>query len=482
MPMSGNLLIGIDLGTTQVKTGVFDLQGNLHALARARYPVLTGDNPNLAEQDPTAWWAAVVTTLRQVTSTARGQIAALCCGGQGPTLVMTDRKGMPLHNAILWMDQRAQDEQSFLAERIGAGVSWSSLPNALWLKRHCPEDYARAGWFFGAWDYIAFRLCGCAVTSTQRSRASLSAEVIDQAGLNPSLFPPPAVAGTVIGHLMAQAASETGLPSGLPIVAGASDGTASFLGAGLVVSGRAVDAGGTSGGFGLCQDRQLSGPGIMGGEGLLPGLYICGGAMGTTGKALDWYSENILNSTLSIEELIASAAETPPGAEGLIFLPYLAGERSPHWDPHARGVFCGLTLRHDWRHMGRAILEGAAFALRDVAQRVLDSGGRVSEMRVCGGPARSEVWNQIKADITGFRVAVPRVTEVALLGTAILAGLGVGLVPNMLSGVENMVFIDHYLEPQPEHRERYEQTFMNYQDLYVRLAPLFKALEPVHKL
>ncbi|MBI1802188.1 MAG: hypothetical protein HYR71_11240 [Chloroflexi bacterium] len=476
------LLIGIDLGTTQTKAGLFDRRGNLVALARRGYPILAGEGAGWAEQDPNAWWAAITASLREISAGASGSILALCCGGQGPTVVMSDERGEPLTHAILWMDTRAQAEQAYLTERIGAaGGGWSSLPKALWLKRYRAERYARARWLFSAWDYIAFRLCGRAATSVVWGREPTPAEVITQADLDPALFPPACPAGSVIGQLTAQAAAETGLPVGLPVVAGVNDGTESFLGAGLVMPGRAVDTGGTSGGFWLCWGSALRGPGVLGGGGLLPGQFICGGAMAATGKSLDWYRESILHSAQSIEQMIAEAAETPAGADGLIFLPYLAGERSPHWDPAARGVWVGLTLRHQRAHLTRAILEGAAFAVRDVAQRVLapdpvGGGGQVSEMWLCGGPARSPLWNQIKADVTGFCVVVPRVTEVAVLGAAMLAGLGVGAFSDPLSAVEQMVHAEQRLEPRAEHRASYDKLFRLYQDLYVQLSPIFKAL------
>lgn len=477
--MARDLVIGIDLGTTQVKVGLFDATGDLVALAREGYPLLTERGPGWVEQDPRHWWHAVCAALRQVVPSAQGQIAGVCCGGQGPTLVVVDETGQPICHAITWMDTRARAEEADLAERLRGSGRWSNLAKALWLKRHHPDLYARTRWFLSAYDYIAYRLSGRPAESVMWGREPVAADAFHQVGLDPARFPPSVTAGTVAGEVTSAAAADTALPGGVPVVSGINDGMATFLGAGLVEPGLAIDAGGTSGGFGLCWDAPLTAPGLGGGDGLLPGLFVFGGPMATTGKALDWFRDSVIADGASTEDLLDTAAQAPPGADGLLFLPYLAGERAPHWDASARGVLVGLTLRHGRGHLVRAILEGAAFALRDVAQRTIESGGRVTEMRVAGGPARSGLWNQIKADITGFRVGVPRVTEVAVLGAAMLAGMAGGMFPGIGEGVARMVHIDRTVEPRGEHRQLYEAMFQAYRQTYVQLVPVFRQLTTV---
>ena len=469
-------VLGIDIGTTSTKAGLFDLEGNLLAFSRADYAIRVGAEPGWFEQGPEDWWNAVLQTINEV-ATASDEIVALCCDGQFPTLVAVDDKGQSVCPAILWMDTRSFPEHQYLSERLGeASMVFGNLPKVLWLKRHRPQIYQKARWFFDSWDYIAFRLSGRAATSFQYTKGLTLQEQLEYAGIEQSLFPSPIPTGNIIGELTTESAAATGLPAGVPVVAGVFDGMSSCIGAGLIEKGRALDIGGTSGGFSLCWDSLLSGPGVFGLEGPLPNLYISGGVMAATGKALDWLRDDILGGTVNTEELLAEAARVPAGAEGLVFLPYLAGERSPLWDPMARGVFVGLTLRHQRAHLARAVFEGAAFAVRHVAESALQSGASLTEMRVCGGTARSRLWNQIKADVTGFSVAVMRVPEVAVLGAAILAAVGVEEWPDLKRAVERMAHVDYRLEPQAETKSVYDRTFNVYKETYLRLSPVFHDL------
>ena len=208
----------------------------------------------------------------------------------------------------------------------------------------------------------------------------------------------------------------------------------------------------------------------------LAGLYSVGAAMAATGRALDWYRSDILGGTLTMEALLAEAATTPPGADGLVFLPYLAGERSPIWDPDARGVLAGLTLGHGRGHIARAIVEASALAIRHVARPMLAAGVTVREMRVCGGPARSAFWNSVKADITGFRVAVPAVLETAVLGSAILGTVGIGAYRDLREAIVAMTRIEARLEPRTALAPVYDRLFEAYLGLYPATAPLLRPL------
>jgi xylulokinase len=243
-----------------------------------------------------------------------------------------------------------------------------------------------------------------------------------------------------------------------------------------VEAGRAADVNGTSGGLALCWNGPVEKPGIFSESWIWPGMYIVGGAMAALGRSLHWVRETIAGSGTSYEELIEAAMEVPAGAEGLIFLPYLAGERAPVWDPRARGVFFGLTLKHDRRHLVRAVLESVAFALRHIAEELAGGGACIDEMRVCGRQSLSDAWNQIKADVMGVPVAVPRVREAALMGAAILAGVGAGHLRDVAEGAEKMVRIDRCLEPNPNHYALYAQLFGVYKRLYPDLRQAFSDL------
>jgi xylulokinase len=202
--------------------------------------------------------------------------------------------------------------------------------------------------------------------------------------------------------------------------------------------------------------------------------------MASTGAALDWFAGSVLGSAVPMDELLAEVATVGPGADGLVFLPYLAGERSPLWDPQARGAFVGLTLRHGRAHMTRAILEAAALAIRHVSQPMLDAGLVVRAMRACGGPAADDGWNQIKADVTGFSVEVPRVRETAAVGAAVVAAVGVGAYPDLRTAIDAMTSIDRRFEPDPERARRYDQVFRAYVGLYPAIAPVLRRAAAPH--
>jgi xylulokinase len=473
-----SLVIGVDLGTSETKAGLFDQEGNLLRLARCGYPIVTVGEAGCAEQDPERWWSAVCQTLREVAQDApAGDLAALCVQGQGPSVVMADERGMPLNNAILWMDTRPCGERDELSRRLGNPVSpFAHMPMAMWMAGHRPEAFARARWFLAAWDLIALRLCGQAAASSLAYFQPFPEIEVEAAGLPHRLFPPVVKAGTPIAGLTAAAAQATGLPEGLPVVAGVHDGIATFIGAGLVAPGRSADVNGTSGGLALCWNGPINEPGIFSAAWIHPGEFIVGGAMAALGKCLDWAREAVAGSSLTYEELIREAVTAPVGADRLVFLPYLAGERAPIWDPLARGVFFGLTLNHKREHLMRAVLESVAYALRHVAEELLKAGARIDEVRVCGRQALSQDWNQIKADVLGVPVAVPRVREAALMGAAVLAGVGAGLLPDITQGANQMVRIDGVLEPVAAHHQQYLELFGVYKRLYPDLRNAFRQL------
>jgi xylulokinase len=240
--------------------------------------------------------------------------------------------------------------------------------------------------------------------------------------------------------------------------------------------GDAMDPGGAAGGFGVYWDRPLHVPGSFSTIAPLSGLYSIGGAMAATGRALDWFRVDVLGGGVTTEALLAEAGATPPGADGVLFLPYLAGERSPLWDPTARGAFVGLSLPHRRGHLVRAIVEASALAIRHVADGIVAAGVEVRSMRVCGGPARSELWNQVKADVTGFEVEVPAVLETAVAGSAILAATGIGAWPDLLAAIRGMARVQRRLSPRPEHRARYDRMFDAYRRLYPAIAPIMRDL------
>jgi xylulokinase len=466
-------ILGIDLGTTEVKAGLVTLDGRLLGLARAGYRTETDAATGRAEQDPDAWWGALATAVKRLATSTPADVLALAVDGHGPSLVAVDAAGRPSRPAIIWQDSRATTEQGELATATGlSGWSLAGLPAALWVERNEADVAARTCWYFATWDYLAMRTTGRAATSLLSDQPFPVAAVLDAAGLPGGKVPPAARAGEVLGELTPAAAGQLGLEPGVPVVAGIVDAWASFHGAGMTAKGDAIDVGGAAGGFGVYWDEPLRVPGSFATIAPLEGLYSVGGAMAATGRAIDWFRADIVGGDVPTEVLLEEAATTPPGADGALFLPYLAGERSPIWDPTARGAFVGLTLDHGRGHLTRTILEASAFAIRHVAEPILAAGATVDEMRVCGGPARSETWNQVKADVTGFTVAVPAVLETAVVGAAVLGAAGVGAYPDVPAAIRGMTRVARRLEPRHELGGLYDAAF----DAYVRLHP---AISPV---
>lgn len=475
MIAAGGAVLAIDLGTTEAKAGLVRFDGELLSLARRTYDLWRPAEGEV-EQDPERWWKAVVDTIRDALAAAPElPILAIGLDGQGPTLVPTDETGRPTRPAISWLDTRSVGEREELETATGiAGWGLANLAPALWVERHEPAVAAATRWYLQVWEWLALRLTGHAASTGLPGQPSPRLADIERIGLPSRRLPPTVPVGDVVGGLRPEVAGELGLPPGIPVVAGVDDGHASFLGAGLREPGDAIDTGGTSGGFGVLVDREVAIPGALVGPAPLPDRWIVGGAMAATGKALEWFRDDVLGGVRSTEALIAEAAATAPGAEGLVFLPYLAGERSPIWDPDARGAFAGLTLAHGRGHLVRAILEAAALAIRHVASPILGAGIEVREMRTCGGTARSRDWNQIKADVTGFPIAVPRVVETGVMGSAILAACAIGAHPDALAAIQAMVHVEERLASRPALAPTYDRLY----DAYVALHPSLRSVLP----
>jgi xylulokinase len=470
--------LGIDLGTTEVKAGLVGLDGTLLAIARAGHDLVVGHHPGWVEQDPGGWWSAVISAVRGLHPDIPVEVLGIGVDGHGPTLAAVDARGEATRPAITFLDTRAIAEGIEVAAATGIrGWALGPLPAALWVERHEPAVAARTTWYLSTWEWLAFRLTGVAAAPTVAEQVAPDRAAVARAtGLHVERRPPAASMGAVVGSLTPAAAEALGLRAGIAVVNGTNDAFASYLGAGLLEPGDAYDPGGSAGGFGVYWDRPVDVAGAFVTPAPLAGRYSVGAAMAATGRALDWYRDGILGGAISTEALIAEAAATPPGADGLVFLPYLAGERSPLWDPQARGVVAGLTLAHGRGHLARAILEASALAIRHVAAPMQAAGVTVTAMRVCGGPARSQTWNAIKADVTGFTVLVPAVLETAVLGAGILAAVGTGAYEGLRPAIAGMTRIERTIEPRHEVSETYDRLFEAYVALYPATAPILRGL------
>lgn len=465
-------VLGLDVGTTEAKAALVGLDGRLLGLGRAGYP--TGLGPGgRAEQDPRRWRTALaeaVASMEPVPAVGAGapEILAICCVSQGPTLVAVDALGEPLRPAITWRDRRA------------GGTGFGLLPKMAWLAREDPETAAAAAWLLPAWDAVGLWLSGVAASSLQGHETLPSGAELAGAGMRASQVPAARPFGSRLGELSVAAADVLGLRPATPVISGVNDGAASMLGAGLRFAGDAVDTGGTSGGIAIYVDHPVALPvaGLYQAPAPIPGRWAVGGAMAALGASVDWLRSAVLGDRWTPEGLFAEAASVPAGAEGLVFLPYLAGERAPIFDEEARGAFVGLTLAHGRAHLVRAVLEGAAFAMRDVAEPLAAAGAPALELRLAGRPSPGDLWARIKADVLGVPAAIPVVGETAVLGAAIIAAAGVGAMPSLEAGVASMVAMARRLEPDPATRATYDDAFGRYRSLYPVLRSLQRGADP----
>ncbi|MEA3339855.1 MAG: FGGY family carbohydrate kinase [Chloroflexota bacterium] len=490
-------LIGLDLGTSAVKVGLFDAEGNALRRARRTYP-LHAPRPGWAEQEPEEWWAAVCDALREVLAGVEAdRVVAVGLSGQAPSQVLVASDGAPLGRAIVWSDRRAAAEADWLAERVTpeqardwtgyAFITGASQPPArlLWLKAHRPDDWACCAAIVQPKDFIACQLTGQIATDINSSfclynpqTSQYATDLLALLDVEPEKMPPVLEPTAVVGRVTPEAASATGLRAGVPVVTGTIDAWCDIIGCGAVAPGCAVDVTGTSEVVALVTEQPVDGEGVASAP-LAEGRYWIGGPMQAGGAALLWLARCFYGQEQPDFELMeAEASGVATGAEGLLFLPYLQGERAPVWDPVARGAFVGLTDRHTRAHCARAVYEGVAFAVRDLLERCRTAAGiGPEELRVSGGGSVSNFWNQVKADVTGLPVQRVATPDAACLGAAMLAAVGVGWFRDLEDAVGAMVQIGDVFDPIPDCVSHYDRLFAAWRRLYPALCPIFPQLE-----
>lgn len=469
-------LLGIDLGTTSVKALLVTPGGTLRGAGRSEHPA---HGPRtLGEQDPGEWWAGVVQAVRQALREAEAggavDLLGLAVAGHGPTTVAVDGMGRHLGPAITWLDTRASAIASDLSRVIGVPV-WQlgSLPHERWLAANDPAAHASAVAFLSSWDWLTARLTGWLGRSVPPVSLHPTDAVLRAGGGDPARFGASVEWGTAVGGVLPGPAAELGIPAGTPVVAGGNDALASFHGAGLVEAGDAVDAGGTAGGLGVYWDQKLDVAGTYRAPAALPGLWLYGGAMNAVGKSVDWALGVLApDGGPSARDLLAEAFDLGPGADGLVFLPYLAGERAPIDDERARGVLAGLSLGHGAPHIMRAVLEAGGYALRHVAEPIVDAGVQLRRLVVSGAADRMRPIAAMRADILGVPVDVPVLADTAAVGAAILAATGIGAHPDARAAIRAMVRIAERAEPHAAAHAAYDRVYQVYRELYPATADL----------
>ena len=491
-------LMGIDIGTSGCKVAVFRPSGEAVAQAMSEYPVVY-PQAGWAEQNPEDWWAGVCAAVRAVLRDGGiqpSEIAAVGVDGQSWSAIAVDARGKPLCNTPIWTDTRARAEcdqiralvpEETLFQLCGNPVQPSyTLPKILWYRNHLPDVYRDATHILQSNSFIVMRLTGAVTQDRSQGyglccfdmrRGQWDADVAARLGIRSELLPPLYDCHDIVGTVTPEAAALTGLRAGTPVVAGGLDAACGTLGAGVTEPGQTQEQGGQAGGMSLCMDQYAADPKLILGFHVVPGRWLLQGGTTGGGGALKWLRENACPE-LSFAEMSALAQTVPAGSDGVVFLPYMAGERSPLWNPNACGVFFGLDYAKTRAHLIRAVMEGVAFSLRHNLEVAQAAGATAGTLRAMGGSANSEVWTQIKADVTGKRIEVPASDTATTLGAAILAGVGTGVYQSFAEAAARTIAVKRVYEPNPAMMDVYDQRYQAYRELYRCLAPMMGDMNP----
>lgn len=485
-------ILAIDIGTSGVKLLLLNIETGRIDTVTEGYPTLT-PAPGYAEQNPNDWWQAVCRSIPRLLSAAQvrpEQIGAIGVDGVSWTPVMLNAQGQVLTNAPLWYDTRSSEQCHTLREQIGEDrvfdVSGNPLqpyyllPKYLWFAQHHPDIIRQTRHILTSNGYIAYRLTSCLTQDEcqaygwafyHMADGYYDEQMAEDAGFDLSLLPAPKPCIHVGGTVTRAAASECGLCEGIPVIIGGLDAACGALGAGVYQSGPLHEQSGSAGGMSICTDTCQKGRGLILSRHVVPGKWLLQGGTVGGGNLVRWLTDTL---GASRDDLNTLAESISPGSEGLIFLPYMAGERSPIWNPHATGVFFGLDYSKTKGHMMRAVLEGAAFSLRHNLEIAAQAGVHLDEMRAVGGASRNELWMQIKADVTNQPIRAVSSPDATAIGCAMLAGVGSGMLTgfdavNSFVQPHEKVFI-----PIPEHSKLYHGVYAQYLELYERLNPMMK--------
>lgn len=502
--MENPLILCIDIGTSECRAQVFDPNGRV--LGSASKPCeIQRPKPGWAELDVTNVWAATVEMIKEVGCQVNlERVAGIGVSAQ-LGLVILDKNGEPLGPAMTWMDRRAIDEANDI-RRLGDSQVYPISGRrcdpehvackALWLQRNAPDLYKLAACFISLKDYLVYCITGKIATDVVHASYSLlfdvhsrqwSDDLFKITGLDRGKFPDVFLSTQIIGNVSRQTAVLTGLVAGIPVVVGGPDGTVGALGAGLVDDKLAVNVAGTTNVFLACLDKPILDDELrlVVNCHALPDKWVIGGPTTTTGGCLHWFSrefgypENVVARELGLSEfeiLDLEAQRVQPGANALIFIPSLIGDRTPTWNPNARGVIFGLTPEHTRAHVVRAILEGAAYLTREIIEIIEEFGLDIPNIRLVGGGARSRLWAQIYADITGKRLEIPHNTSATCLGTVIVVGCAIGFYDNYRAASDRLVSIQAEFGPEIQTRTVYNEYYELFTELQRQLTSSFDLL------
>lgn len=493
-------LLGIDVSTTGVKALLIDCDGAI--VNSFTLPLqLSNPRPLWSEQQPRDWWHAAVASIQYVLrETSAANIAAIGLTGQMHGLVLVDDAGEVLRPAILWNDQRCAAECDQIRARVGKerliqisgndALTGFTAPKILWVRDHEPEVYERARHVLLPKDYLRYKLTheyamdkadGSGTLLFDLEKRDWSNDILDALSIPREWLPKTFEGPEITGRVTREAAEETGLTEGTPVIAGGGDQSAQAVGVGAIRPGVLAVTLGTSGVVFAATETPL-----IESQGRLhafchavPERWHLMGVMLSAAGSLQWYRD-ALYPNMSFDELVTEAARVTAGSDGLLFLPYLCGERTPHPDPLARGSFVGLTTRHTRAHLTRAVLEGVAFGLKDIFRLMQNVGMReIEQVRVSGGGAKSSVWRQILADVLESELVTVNTTEGAAYGAALLAGVAAGAWTTVDEACAQTIRVSDRVSPNVTNAARYAEMYHLYQSLYPALGPISHSLSQI---
>jgi len=481
-----SLVLGIDVGTTATKALVVDVGGTIVAEAQRRSD-LRSPHAGWAEEDPDQWWSNVCSLREEL---PLGDVQAVGVSGMVPCVILLDADGATLRPSIQQNDARAGREVEELARelaeadilhRTGSPITQQSVaPTARWLARHEPQTWADTRTILGSYDLIAHRLTGERAAEHNWALESglydlrtrdWAPDICAAAGIDPDRLGPVRASSDVVGTVSAQAAAATGLAQGIPVVAGCADHVASAFAAGVVDDGDMLVKLGGAGDILLSTAEPIVDERLYLDHHLVPGRFLPNGCMAASGSLIRWFHEQ-LGADADLAGLDAEAAATAPGADGLVLLPYVLGEKTPINDPRARGVLYGLHLGHTRGHVFRAVLEGISYGFRHHLDIFRERDLEPRRVRLTNGGARSKLWKQVTADVLGLPIEIPRTSAGSALGAAFAAAIGAGLLDDW-SAIDRFVDVKAVIEPEPAAHAASHEGYAIYRELYPALAPLF---------
>lgn len=486
---------------------LFNFEGQIIGTTTKVYKTYRPES-NYVEQNADEWWEAVCQGTQQLTNEcniAPEEIAAIGVAGHSWTCLPLDEKGTPLHNAMIWLDRRAIKQAQWLKDNLGeerliymSGNPVDAaylVPKMLWIREEKPEIYQKANKFLQSNAYIVFKLTdrysqdysqGYGFHFFNISKGCWDEKVADELNISLDLMAPLFHCHEVVGTVTNQASENTGVSAGTPVVAGGLDAATCTLGAGVIHPGQTQEQGGQAGGMSILVDKPLIHPKLILGYHVLPDKWLLqGGTVGGAGT-LRWFNEQLgkfeqwigAEKEFSPFELMSQeAGEIEPGSDGLVFLPYMAGERSPIWNSKARGVLFGLSYDKTRAHIIRSIMEGVGYSLLHNLKTAEEIDAQAEELISVGGASNSQVWTQIKSDITGKTIHVPFSDHATTLGAVILAGVGVGVYEDFEDAVEKTVRIQRIHTPDEKNHAVYQGYYELYLELYEKIKVCYETLD-----